>query len=243
MHKGIVHSTETFGTLDGPGTRYVLFLKGCPLRCLYCHNPDTWTMEGGTEKDPGEVLEDVLRYKRFYLKGGLTISGGEPMLQHDFVKDLLALLRANDIHSALDTAGSVDISKSSDLIDSADMLLLDIKAPDPVLFEKITGGSIKNTLDTLDYCEKTGKRVWIRHVVIPGLTDDEENIRKLGELLKDYSCVEYVDLLPFHKLGEYKWQDLKIPYTLGDTKEPDPDHLEKYVSVLAEYGLKARYNH
>ena len=243
MHKGIVHSTETFGTLDGPGTRYVLFLKGCPLRCLYCHNPDTWTMEGGTEKDPGEVLEDVLRYKRFYLKGGLTISGGEPMLQHDFVKDLLALLRANGIHSALDTAGSVDISKSSDLIDSADMLLLDIKAPDPVLFEKITGGSIKNTLDTLDYCEKTGKRVWIRHVVIPGLTDDEENIRKLGELLKDYSCVEYVDLLPFHKLGEYKWQDLKIPYTLGDTKEPDPDHLEKYVSVLAEYGLKARYNH
>ncbi len=243
MHKGIVHSTETFGTLDGPGTRYVLFLKGCPLRCLYCHNPDTWTMEGGTEKYPGEVLEDVLRYKRFYLKGGLTISGGEPMLQHDFVKDLLALLRANDIHSALDTAGSVDISKSSDLIDSADMLLLDIKAPDPVLFEKITGGSIKNTLDTLDYCEKTGKRVWIRHVVIPGLTDDEENIRKLGELLKDYSCVEYVDLLPFHKLGEYKWQDLKIPYTLGDTKEPDPDHLEKYVSVLAEYGLKARYNH
>ena len=243
MHNGIVHSIETFGALDGPGTRYVLFLKGCPLRCLYCHNPDTWTMEGGTSKDPQQIVEDVLRYKGFYSKGGVTISGGEPMLQHDFVKELLTLLREKGIHTALDSAGSIPLDQSQDLIDLADMLLLDIKAPFPEVFEKITGRTIQNTLDTLEYCEKTSKRVWIRHVVIPGLTDSRVNFEALGELLKDVKCVEYIDLLPFHKLGEYKWQDLKLPYTLTDTPEPDSSVLESAVEILASYGLKARYNH
>lgn len=243
MHNGIVHSIETFGALDGPGTRYVLFLKGCPLRCLFCHNPDTWTMEGGTERSPEEVVADVLRYKGFYSKGGVTISGGEPMLQHDFVKELLIMLRSNNIHTALDTAGSIPVSKTSELIDLTDMLLLDIKSPFGDVFEKITGRPIDNTLDTLRYCEKTSKRVWIRHVVITGLTDSEENFRALGSLLKDLKCVEYVDLLPFHKLGEYKWHDLGLPYTLTDTPEPDLSILENAVEILAGYELKARYNH
>ena len=243
MQTGIVHSIETFGTLDGPGTRYVLFLKGCPLRCIFCHNPDTWKMEGGMEKTTGEILEDVLRTRSFYKKGGVTISGGEPMLQHDFVKELLTLFRENNIHTALDTAGSIEIEKSAELIDLADMLLLDMKAPTAEMFETITGSPMKNSLDTLDYCEKTNKRVWIRHVVVPGYTDSDEDAESLGKLLADYKCIEYVDLLPFHKLGEYKWKELGIPYTLYDVSEPDPSRMEKHIGILGRYGLKARYNH
>ena len=241
MTNGIIHSIETFGTLDGPGTRYVLFLKGCPLRCLYCHNPDTWEMTGGSAKTPSEVLEDVLRYRNFYKNGGVTLSGGEPMLQHDFVLELLDLFHKNGIHTALDTAGSLPISKTSDLIDAADMLLLDIKSPRADVFEKITGQKIDNTLDTLEYCEKTNKRVWIRHVVIPGLTDDDEE--ELAQLLKDHSCVEYVDLLPFHKLGEYKWKESGLPYTLYDTPEGSEESLKRFVAKLSEYGITGRYNH
>lgn len=243
MQKGMIHSIETFGTLDGPGIRYVLFLKGCPLRCIYCHNPDTWEITGGTFKTAPEIIEDALRYRNFYKKGGVTLSGGEPMLQHDFCRELLEGFKAEGIHTALDTAGSLPLNKSRDLIDLADMLLLDIKAPEPELFRKVTSSDIGNTLDTLNYCESVGKRLWIRHVVIPGYTDGEDCVRGIAVLIKDKKCVEHIDLLPFHKMGEYKWHQLGISYLLDDTQEPSSDLLEKMVGIYSSYGIKARYNH
>lgn len=243
MQKGMIHSVETFGTLDGPGIRYVLFLKGCPLRCVYCHNPDTWEMQGGTLKTSEEVIEDIIRYRNFYKKGGVTLSGGEPMLQHDFCAELLDGLKVQGMHTALDTAGSIPLTTSKDLIDRADMLLLDIKAPNGILFENITGNKIDNTLDTLNYCESIGKRLWIRHVIIPGFTDTDEVAYEMIDLLKDKTCVEHIDLLPFHKMGEYKWHDLGLPYTLDDVCEPPLDRIERLCQIYAEGGLKARYNH
>ena len=243
MQKGMIHSVETFGTLDGPGIRYVLFLKGCPLRCIYCHNPDTWEMQGGTVRTSSEVIEDIIRYRNFYKKGGVTLSGGEPMLQHDFVSELLTGLRAQGMHTALDTAGSIPLARSKDLIDLADMLLLDIKAPNAGLFERITGQKIDNTLDTLEYCQSTGKKVWIRHVIIPGFTDGDDIAHEMIDLLKDKTCVEHVDLLPFHKMGEYKWHDLGLAYELDEVSEPSSERLEKLCEIYASGGLKARYNH
>ena len=243
MKSGIIHSIETFGALDGPGIRYVLFLKGCPLRCVYCHNPDTWTTANGTKKTSDEVVSDVLRYRGFYKNGGFTVSGGEPMLQKEFVTEVFQKLKAEGIHTALDTAGSLPLEETRELIDTADMLLLDIKAGTDDLYRTITGSSWENPRATLEYCEKTSKRLWIRHVVIPGLTDSEENIRNIGKLLQNKKCVEKIDLLPFHKLGEYKWKSLCLEYTLYDTPEEPLEKLEEYVGILGGYGLDARYNH
>lgn len=238
---GYVHSIETFGTLDGPGIRYIVFLTGCPLRCKYCHNPDTWTGKGQA-KLSSEIIADVMRYKGFYANGGVTISGGEPMYQHDFCLELLQGLRERSIHTALDTSGAIPLEKSKELIDAADMLLLDIKSADSKKFEVITGAPIDNTLATLDYCEATNKPIWIRHVVVPGLTDSREDIVALGKLLSRYRTIKKIELLPFHKLGEYKWENLGLEYTLASTPEPTHEQMLDVVETLADFGLVATFN-
>lgn len=205
--KGSVHSYESFSTLDGPGVRYVVFFQGCPLRCKYCHNPDTWLV-GNANTTVGDVMDRISRCHNYISSGGVTLSGGEPLLQDDFAVAMCRLCHDSGIHVAVDTAGSIPLEKSKRVIDEADMLLLDIKALDVDLCKQLTGYDNKNELATLDYCESIGKRVWIRHVLVYGYTYDEARIKELGRYLNKYKCVEKVDLLPYHKLGVEKWHKL-----------------------------------
>lgn len=235
--KGRIHSVESFGALDGPGIRYVLFMQGCPLRCLFCHNPDSWHMEEGKEIGSQEVLQDILRYRNFISRGGVTLSGGEPLMQPDFAASILEGCRENGLHTALDTSGAVSLLYCRQAVEGADMLLLDMKAAEDGLFRRITGRGMDNTLDILNHCENVHKRVWIRHVLVPGLTLQKEQLHKLGKLLKPYRCIERVELLPFHKMGEYKWEMLKQPYTLADTQPPKTEEVEMAKQILSGYGL------
>ena len=226
MLKGRIHSLETFGAVDGPGIRYVVFMQGCPLRCLYCHNPDTWDAATGDEYTAEELVGKIIPYRAFYRGGGgVTISGGEPLLQHEFVRELLGRLKKENFHTAIDTSGAVPLEKCVKAVDLADMLLLDIKSLDPELSRRITGSDtvLGNEKDYLDFCESSGKSVWIRHVVVPGLTMQPDLLRRLGDFLSSYSCVKKIEPLPFHKLGEYKWDRSK--YTLSSTEPPTDEEM------------------
>ena len=229
---GRIHSYETFGAVDGPGVRYIVFMQGCPLRCLYCHNPDSWDMNSGTEVTVEEVVKKILPYRNFYRSGGVTISGGEPMAQHEFVLELVRALKAEGLHTAIDTSGGVPLSVCRDTVDAADMLLLDIKSFDPAMSRHITGNSrvLDNEKEYLDYCEATGKPVWIRHVVVPGLTLDESKLRELSDFLSGYKCVERIEPLPFHKLGEHKWEE--GTYTLSATEAPTAQEMDMVNRIL-----------
>lgn len=238
---GRIHSVESFGALDGPGIRYVLFLQGCPLRCLFCHNPDSWCAAGGRRVGSRDVLRDILRYRSFIARGGVTLSGGEPLFQPTFTAAILEGCREQGLHTALDTAGSVALIACRPALELADMLLLDIKAADDTLFRRITGRGIDNTLEVLGACENWGKPVWIRHVLVPGLTLAEAPLHAMGRLLKPYTCIERVELLPFHKMGEYKWAALGAAYTLGDTPPPDGEQMAWAARLLQGYGLDVRY--
>ena len=237
MPDGRIHSIETFGSLDGPGIRYVVFLQGCPLRCLYCHNVDTWGYETGTVKSADEVVQDILRYRSFIASGGVTISGGEPLLQHEFTKEIIQKCHENGLHTAIDTSGAIPLKICRETIDAADMLLLDIKALSPELCKKLTGQDNKNALDILNHCESTGKPVWIRHVIVPGLTLDTELLNELADFLSQFKCIKKVELLPFHKMGEYKWNELKIEYSLHDTDEPTYSEVENAKKIFSERGF------
>ena len=233
MLKGRVHSFESFGAVDGPGVRFVIFFQGCPLRCRFCHNPDTWAFEGGTEYTSDELVEKVLPYRLFYRSGGgVTLSGGEPTAQHEFVTELLNKLRAENIHPAIDTSGGIPLSVCRDAVDAADMLLLDIKSIDPDMSRNITGNpdTLKNEKEILEYCEAQHKPVWIRHVVVPGLTLDETQLRALGDYLRVFECVKRIEPLPFHKLGEHKW--LPGLYTLTDTEPPTAEQMAEASRLL-----------
>ncbi len=230
---GRVHSYETFGAVDGPGIRFIVFLQGCPMRCLYCHNPDTWDPTDGTETTVDEIVGKVRSYKGFYRGGGgVTISGGEPLLQHEFVYELIEALHAEGIHVAIDTSGIVPLSVCKKTVDAADMLLLDIKSFNAELAKRITGTDqcLPREIELLDYCEDVGKRVWIRHVVVPGLTMDEELITELANFLSRYKCIERIEPLPFHKLGEHKWEE--VTYRLSATEAPTKAEMDKVDAIL-----------
>lgn len=237
---GRIHSVESFGALDGPGIRYVLFLQGCPLRCLFCHNPDSWNAEGGQAIGSVDVVRDILRYQNFIRRGGVTLSGGEPLLQPDFAASILEGCRENGLHTALDTSGGVSLLACRQAVDAADMLLLDMKAANDPLFRTLTGRGMDNTLDILQHCETTRKPVWIRHVLVPGYTLTEPHLHELGRLLRDFACIERVELLPFHKMGEYKWEALGYPYTLADTQPPEAAEVARAQEILTSYGLSVR---
>ena len=234
---GRIHSIESFGTLDGPGIRYVLFMQGCSLRCLYCHNRDTRELEAGVTMTAGDVLADILTFRNFIARGGVTLSGGEPLLQPDFACELLDGCREHRLHSALDTSGAVSLSLSRPALDRADLILLDIKALDEDLCVALTGASNRNTLATLEYCETSGKAVWIRHVLVPGYTLDEARLNRLADYLLRFTCIRKVELLPFHKMGEYKWEALKSPYALNDTPVPTDEELRRARAVFQSRGL------
>lgn len=235
--QGNIHSIETFGALEGPGIRYVAFLQGCPLHCLYCHNPDTWAAAGGRFVTAGELFQDILQYRNFIARGGVTLSGGEPLLQAEFCHAVLQLCKQEKIHTAIDTSGCIPLSRSRCCIDTADLILLDMKAVSPDLCQKITGQDNRNAIETLNYCEKIGRSVWIRHVVVPGLTMVPEQLADLAKFLKGYSCIKRVDLLPFHKLGAYKWEQLQLPFSLQDTPIPDAEEILQIKEQFLKEGL------
>ena len=236
--KGRIHSCESFGAVDGPGIRFVVFFQGCPLRCLYCHNPDTWDTAGGREVTAEELFGEIIKYKSFIKHGGVTLSGGEPLLQSAFAERLLTICGQNGLHTAIDTSGCVPLSVCRGAVDKADLLLLDIKAIDSVLSKKISGAGNENAKKLLDYCESIGKPVWIRHVLLPGWTLDIKQAQDMGAFLKDYTCVEKVELLPFHKFGEYKWEKLGLDYKLAEVQSPEPTQVEDMKKIIRSYGLK-----
>lgn len=234
---GYIHSVETFGSLDGPGIRYVVFLQGCLLRCAYCHNPDTWERGRGKIMTAEKLTEDILRYRNFIASGGVTLSGGEPLLQPDFCLELTRRCKQSGLSVAIDTSGAVSLEQSQPVIDAADLLLLDIKAFDPALCQVLTGQDNRNALKTLRYCESIHKAVWIRHVLVPGVTLVPERLEELALFLKQFSCIQKVELLPFHKMGEFKWENLHLPYTLQDTPAPSREQIEMARTIFREQGF------
>lgn len=236
---GFVHSVETCGTVDGPGLRYVLFLSGCPLRCQYCHNPDAQGRPGGCERSAGEVLDDVLKYKRYIKRGGLTVSGGEPLMQPDFVHALFKGAKDAGLHTTLDTSGFLGYKASDELLENVDLVLLDIKSFNPVTYQKVTGVNLNPTLEFADRLDSMGKDVWIRFVLVPGLTDAESNIDGLASFVSTLGNVAKVEILPFHKMGESKYKELDMEYLLVDTPEPTTEEVERARSIFARYGVKA----
>lgn len=241
--RGYIHSIETFGALDGPGIRYVVFLQGCLLRCRYCHNPDTWRLRSPAARvmTPGELYADIEQYRSFIAKGGVTFSGGEPLLQPRFARRMIGLCGEGRLHTAVDTSGAVPLGDEGDAVRSAaaaaDLLLLDIKALDPDDCVALTGRGNADTLRMLDFRESLGKDVWIRHVLVPGITLDEEKLEKLADFLTRYTCVRKVELLPFHKMGEYKWRELRYDYTLWDVPAPAEADLARARAIFARRRL------
>ncbi len=223
--KGRIHSTESFGTVDGPGIRYVVFMQGCPMRCAYCHNPDTWNFSGGKEIEPEEIIEELNKNRPFYKNGGITASGGEPLLQTDFLTELFKKAKKEGIHTALDTSGITfnpdDIGKLDALMEYTDLVMLDIKHIDPKKHKLITGHDNKNILLFAKYLESKKIPVWIRHVVVKGLTDKKEDLIKLGEFIGRLQNVKGLDVLPYHTMGAHKYKELKIPYPLEGVEPLD----------------------
>ena len=227
-----IHSLESFGTVDGPGIRFVVFLQGCPMRCLYCHNPDTWQRlpEGtgtsavgipATREANGaglwtssQLLEEVLKYRNFIRTGGVTCSGGEPLMQAGFVEEFFRLCKAEGLHTCLDTSGVYFNEQVKHTLEQCDLVMLDIKTLDEELHLRLTGHTRHHNQQMLDYLELTGKPFWVRHVVVPGLNDDEAHLMAVVNHLKQYTHLECVEILAYHTMGEVKYEKLGIPYPL-----------------------------
>lgn len=238
--QGFIHSWESFGTVDGPGVRVVFFLQGCPLRCLYCHNPDAVSTQGGEVWTAGQLVATCKRYRNFMRGGGVTLSGGEPLLQAEFCEAVIRLLHEEGVHVTIDTSGCIPLEKAKTAINLADLLLLDIKALDPETSEKLTCNNGKNAWALLQYCEAANKPVWIRHVLLRGYTLEDETLNNLANRLKAYRCVQKVELLPFHKLGEHKWENLGRPYTLADVPATTGSEAERARDIFRARGLSVQ---
>ena len=272
---GYIHSIDSFGSVDGPGVRFVTFLQGCHMRCRYCHNPDTWKLANAAaasgqqisenaaqahantvqnpasdsaapssvcnykEMTPSALIRQALRYKRYWGKeGGITVSGGEPLLQIDFMNELFRLAKENGVGTVLDTAGQPFtredpfFSKLTDLMENTDLVMLDLKHIDPEKHRALTGHTNKNILAFARYLNEIGKPMWIRHVLVPGVTDDNENLHGIRAFLDTLSNVKKVEVLPYHTLGIYKWESLGIPYTLKDVDPPTAESVKQAEEIL-----------
>ena len=233
---GKIHSFETFGTVDGPGTRFVIFFKGCPLRCLYCHNPDTWSSKDAKEYTVQEIVEEVLKYKKYYEKGGVTATGGEPLRQLDFLIELFKELKKYNIHTAIDTSGALfsksKTDKYDELLKFTDLFLLDIKHIDNEEHKKLTGVNNKNTLAFAKYLESNNKKIWIRHVLVPGITTQEKYLKDLKLFLDNLNNVEKVEILPYHTLGVHKYKKLGLDYPLKHIEPPSQEEIQFANDIL-----------
>ena len=231
---GRVHSLFTGGMVDGPGIRSVVFLAGCNLRCKYCHNPDTWAVNRGDIMTVGDVLDEVLKYTSYYRfsGGGITVSGGEPLMQPDFLTELMAACRAHDLHTTLDTSGCGRVDVAERVLPNTSLLLIDIKSFNPAVYLELTGQPLDKTLAVLDVARRLNVPTWIRYVLVPGWTDNLDELRELADYLRSFGNVEKAEVLPFHKNGEYKWADLRIAYELQDTLPPTPEQVRDAQEIL-----------
>ena len=217
---------QSMGTLDGPGLRYVVFMQGCPLRCIYCHNPETWAAEG-QRYSVQEVMDKILRCKAYIVKGGgVTFSGGEPLLQWNFVKEVFRRLHAEGIHTALDTSGIGDLDGAKELLEWTDLVICDLKFSNEVHYKRYTNGDMRQVLAFLKLTEQMNVPLWIRHVVVPGLTSGADNIERIGQLARRFSNLEKIELLPFRKMCTSKYEMLGIPFPLADTEECSTEMLK-----------------
>lgn len=231
-----VHSYESMGTFDGPGLRLVVFLQGCPFRCLYCANPDTIDVKGGTPTPPEDILQMAIDQKAFFgKKGGITFSGGEPTLQAEALIPLFKDLKANGIHICLDSNGGILNEKVKELLSLTDLVLLDIKEFDPERHKKLTGCSNVQTLRTAAWLEENERPFWLRYVLVPGYSDFEEDIRNLGEHLGHYKNIQRVEILPYHRLGVHKYEAMDWEYKMKEVKENTPEQLQQAERLFKEY--------
>ena len=245
---GKVNSWESFGAADGPGLRYVIFLQGCHMRCKYCHNPETWSLNGGEEISAEDAFKTVMRYKNYWgsnfdkakgrITGGITISGGEALLQIDFVTEVFRLAKEQGVHTTLDTSGNPFTfeepfkSKFDKLMEVTDLFMLDIKEIEDDKHKELTKWTNINILEMAKYLSDNGKEMWIRHVLVPGITDDEEGLKKLKSFVDDLKTVSKVEILPYHTLGLEKWKNLKIDYPLEGVKTPTKEEVKKAEELL-----------
>lgn len=237
--KGRIHSIETCGTVDGPGIRYVIFTQGCPLRCLYCHNPDCLRPEGGMDITVDELMKDLQKYLS-YIKlsgGGVTITGGEPLMQLGFVTEIFRRCQKLGIHTALDTSGYVQLKVAKSILNYVNLVLLDIKSFDPKIYYQVTRVSLEPTLNFARYLNQINKPTWIRFVLVPNLTDPIGNITGLAQFIANFKNVERVEILPFHKMGEYKWEQLGYDYQLQDTPSASPELVATAKEIFQEYSI------
>ena len=244
---GRIHSSESFGTVDGPGLRYVLFMQGCSMRCLYCHNPDTWKTDGGIEMTVDEVLGEYKKNEMFYKKGGLTVTGGEPLLQIDFLIELFEKAKKEGIHTCIDTSGitfdesnSEYISKLDLLMRNTDLVMLDIKHINSEKHKELTGYSNEKILAFARYLEEKTMPVWIRHVVVEGYTNDEKSLFALGEFIGTLKNVKALDVLPYHTMGAEKYKELGIKYRLEGVSALSKQEAENAKKVILEGIRKTR---
>ncbi len=249
--KGIIHSVESFGSVDGPGVRYIIFLQGCHMRCRYCHNPDTWAMKdkNSYEEASAESLKKALRYRSYWKdNGGITVSGGEALLQLDYVTELFRLAKAEGVHTTLDTSGNPFtreepfFSKFNELMKYTDLFLLDIKHIDSEKHKALTHWDNSNILDLARYLSDNGKKMWIRHVLVPGYTDDEGDLEKLRDFVKSLKTVDRFEILPYHTLGVFKWKELGMDYTLEDVAPPTGEQIERANNILETKEYKGYLN-
>ena len=230
-----IHSFESFGAVDGPGIRFVVFFQGCSLRCKYCHNRDTWPINAGMEYNADELIAKINRYKNYFTVsgGGVTLSGGEPLLQQDFLLELLPKLKKLGIHIAIDTSGSFPITdKIKKIIELADLFLLDIKCINDDICKDLVGVSNKLELEFAKYLSDIGKDVWIRQVLVPGITDNEEDLLKLKEFISNLSNVKKIEILAYHDLGKFKWENLGCNYELEDVPNATTEDVARAKKIL-----------
>ena len=236
--KGYIHSFESFGTKDGPGIRFVLFLQGCPLRCLYCHNVDTWDLKNKKYMlTPEETMHEVYKVRGFIQSGGITVSGGESLLQPEFILELFKLCKKENIHTAVDTSGYLLNDRIKEVLELTDLVLLDIKHIDPDKYQALTSVGLKPTLEFMEYLSKINKPVWVRYVLVPGYTDNEKDLKAWAKYVSNFKNVERVDILPFHQMASYKWEGLGRSYELKDTPAPSKEDIKKTEEIFKSFGL------
>ena len=237
--QGRIHSIESFGSVDGPGTRFIIFVQGCNMRCLYCHNVDTWDCHKGQLRSTDDLLDQAERYRPYWgPEGGITVSGGEPLLQIDFLLELFQKAKARGIHTCIDTAGQPFtrkepfFSKFRQLMEVTDILLLDVKHIDLEAHKKLTGWGNENILDLFRYLSNIHKPIWVRQVLVPGYTDDPASLQRTREFLDTLTNVQRVEVLPYHNMGLYKWEELGIPNQLKDVEPPTEEQVDAARKIL-----------
>lgn len=238
-----IHSIESFGTHDGPGIRMVVFVQGCQFRCLYCANPDTMDVKGGSFIEIEEIVQRAIRQKRYFAKtGGVTVSGGEPLLQRKALKQLFRRLHEEGINTTLDTNGRLIDQQTKELLEETDLLMLDVKHFNEEWHRKLTGLTNKNTFKVAAHREETGKPMWLRYVLVPGWSDQEEHLHELGQFFRDYKHIERIEVLPYHMLGVHKWEALGMEYQLKGIEPPTQQKLDATARILKKYFREVRVN-